>query len=161
MSNPPPPPPPYPSYPPYDQDTSHLNTLSIFYYILAGLQCLGGCVGIIYIGLGVMLGLAGAAGGNHGGDAAAGATMGGALACVGVVILVIVGGLAYLNFLAGQSLRQRKRLALIYVMAAIACLNLPLGTILGIFTFVVLSRPSVKASFENASGATSGLPNSP
>jgi hypothetical protein len=42
---------------------------------------------------------------------------------------------------------RRRRLMLCYVTAALACLQMPFGTCLGIFTFIVLGRPSVKASF--------------
>ena len=140
---------PYASPNPYDQDTSHLNTLSIFYFILAGLQALGTCLGLGYVVLGVMLGLVGVAGSGHdNGGAAAGVGLGGMFACLGIFVMLVIGTFAYLNFLTGKSLRQRKRKTLCQVMAAIACLNVPLGTVLGVFTFVVLSRPSVKASFE-------------
>jgi len=32
-------------------------------------------------------------------------------------------------------------------MAAIACINMPFGTALGVFTLIVLARPTVKALF--------------
>jgi hypothetical protein len=38
-------------------------------------------------------------------------------------------------------------------MAAIACLFMPLGTILGVFTIIVLIRPNVKALFEQSAPA--------
>ena len=34
------------------------------------------------------------------------------------------------------------------VIAALECLSVPLGTLLGVFTLVVLSRPSVRDSFD-------------
>ena len=33
------------------------------------------------------------------------------------------------------------------VMAALACLSMPFGTVLGVFTIIVLARPSVQALF--------------
>ena len=48
---------------------------------------------------------------------------------------------------AGRSLSQRKRYTFCLVMACVACLNMPFGTVLGIFTIIVLMRPSVKALF--------------
>ena len=33
------------------------------------------------------------------------------------------------------------------VIAALCCLNMPLGTVLGVFTFIVLTRDSVKAQY--------------
>jgi len=34
------------------------------------------------------------------------------------------------------------------VIAGLSCLNMPLGTVLGIFTLIVLSRESVKVLFK-------------
>jgi hypothetical protein len=135
------------AYQPYDPDQANLNTLSIFYFIFAGLQALIGCFFLIYIGFGIIVGVAGAAGANRPGDAGVAAIFGGAFACFGVALLVICWLWAFLLYKAGRGLRTRKSLTIIYIMAALLCLSVPLGTILGIFTFVVLSRPSVKASF--------------
>lgn len=137
---------PYASTVPYDQDTSSLNTLSIFFFIIAALQALGGLVGLIWIGFGLLFALVGASG-HESGDAAAGATVGGMFACFGIIIIAIAFTFAFLNFLAARSLRRRKRITVCYIMAGVACLWVPLGTILGIFTFMTLAKPGVKDSF--------------
>lgn len=36
----------------------------------------------------------------------------------------------------------------VFVMACVQCANVPFGTALGVFTILVLQRPSVKALFE-------------
>jgi len=41
------------------------------------------------------------------------------------------------------------------VMAAIECIFMPFGTVLGVFTIVVLARPSVKEMFELNAAPTS------
>ncbi len=51
---------------------------------------------------------------------------------------------AILNLISGLCLRARKHRAFSLVVAGIDCLHLPLGTVLGVFTIVVLSRESVK-----------------
>ena len=50
-------------------------------------------------------------------------------------------------FIAGRSLALRKRYSFALVIACIECLFVPFGTILGVFTIIVLSRESVKAFF--------------
>jgi hypothetical protein len=45
-------------------------------------------------------------------------------------------------------LRKRRHRTLSFVMACLTCINIPLGTALGVFTLVVLSRPSVKALYD-------------
>jgi hypothetical protein len=48
-------------------------------------------------------------------------------------------------------LSERRNPTFIMVIAAIQCLNMPLGTALGVFTIVVLQRASVKRLFEHPS----------
>lgn len=55
-----------------------------------------------------------------------------------------IGGLtAY----AGRCIQKRKRKTLIYVMAALNCLFIPYGILLGIFTFIVLGSPAAAEEF--------------
>jgi len=127
-------------------DQSSLDTLSIFYYILAALQVLAGFFPLLYMGCGTMFGIMGATSGRPG-DAGAAAGISAFFICIGLPVLAIVWTFAYLNYLTAKSLRERKRMTLCFAMAIIACLNIPLGTILGVFTLVVLSKPEVKQSF--------------
>jgi hypothetical protein len=48
---------------------------------------------------------------------------------------------------AGRFLAQRKHYMFCVVMAAIECIFLPFGTVLGVFTIIVLMRESVKQLF--------------
>jgi hypothetical protein len=52
---------------------------------------------------------------------------------------------------AGICLKNRRHPILIQIVAALYCLSIPWGTALGVFTFMVLNRPSVKPLFESAS----------
>lgn len=54
---------------------------------------------------------------------------------------------AVLNFLAARGLAQRRHWTLCAVVAGLNCLQMPLGTILGVFTLVVLTRDGVRAGF--------------
>jgi dipeptide/tripeptide permease len=55
------------------------------------------------------------------------------------------------NFLTARAIKQRKNRVLCFITAGYNCLHMPLGTILGVFTFIVLSRSSVRCLFdENA-----------
>lgn len=53
-----------------------------------------------------------------------------------------------LNFLSATFLRQRRNRIFSIVVAAIDCIQIPFGTLLGIFTIMVLSRESVRAVYE-------------
>jgi hypothetical protein len=47
--------------------------------------------------------------------------------------------------MTGRSLALRKRYSFVFVMACVECLFIPFGTVLGVFTIIVLSRESVRA----------------
>lgn len=68
---------------------------------------------------------------------------------MGVAGLVIAIGWtsAGLVLLAGRFLAQRKHYTYCLVVAAIECMFTPFGTVLGVFTIVVLMRDSVKDLF--------------
>jgi hypothetical protein len=70
------------------------------------------------------------------------------LMAVGAGAVLVGWGFAACLVLAGRSLRDRRRYLFCLVMAGLMCvLCNPLGTILGVFTIIVLVRPSVKELF--------------
>ncbi|GMU66913.1 MAG: hypothetical protein AMXMBFR36_31870 [Acidobacteriota bacterium] len=65
---------------------------------------------------------------------------------VGVVVMVLLHLLLYVA--AGRALARRRSWTLCVVAAALALTNLPLGTVLGIFTLMHLVDPGVRAEFD-------------
>jgi hypothetical protein len=55
-----------------------------------------------------------------------------------------------LNIISGICLRMRKCRTFSIVVSGLNCVHIPLGTILGIFTIVVLARDSVRELYEAA-----------
>jgi hypothetical protein len=53
-----------------------------------------------------------------------------------------------LNVISGCCLRARKHRTFSLVVAGINCVHLPLGTVLGVFTIIVLIRDSVRELYE-------------
>ncbi len=127
------------------QDQDHLNLLGIFYYVWAGLSAFGGVASLFVFVL--MIGGMSAAMANSG--------QGGGLPAEIMVIMVIIVvfsvvlslGSAVLYYYCGRFLRERRKRTFCFVIAVITCMSVPLGTILGIFTIVVLNRPSVQDAF--------------
>jgi hypothetical protein len=58
--------------------------------------------------------------------------------------------------LAGRFLAQRVYYTFCFVVAALECIFVPFGTILGVFTIVVLQRSTVKEMFTSASQGGGG-----
>ena len=54
----------------------------------------------------------------------------------------------HLLIIAGRFLPRRKHYLFVFVVARCECLFMPFGTILGVFTIILLSRESMKSTFE-------------
>jgi hypothetical protein len=72
---------------------------------------------------------------------------GGIFVGLGGCLMFAALGMAALAFLVGRSLPHRRRRTFCMVMAGLMCLSVPVGTVLGVFTLIVLARPSVAALF--------------
>ena len=65
-----------------------------------------------------------------------------------VVAAILVGwSFAATILIAGRRLSQRRSHTFCLVAACLACLFMPFGTILGVFTLLVLLKPGVKQRF--------------
>lgn len=136
---------PAPSVDTAAQDLEHLRLLSIFHYIVAGITALFSLFPVIHL----VIGIAMVTGKMEAGDPDA------AIAgwfFVGIAVLFIAFGLTFAGFIAyaGRCLRQRRRHTLCLVVAALECMMMPFGTVLGVFTLILLTKPPVKALFADA-----------
>jgi len=77
-------------------------------------------------------------------------------ALIGAVLFVIGIAMAICILIVGRSLAHYKHYSFALVMACIECFFVPFGTILGVFTIVVLSRESVRVLFPPAAVRTPG-----
>ncbi|NNJ85601.1 MAG: hypothetical protein HKP20_00385 [Akkermansiaceae bacterium] len=66
---------------------------------------------------------------------------------MGLLLLVLAVG----NFLSAGYMKRRKNRTFSLVVAGINCLQVPMGTVLGVFTIMVLLRDTVVKSYENRS----------
>ncbi|MCL4206215.1 MAG: hypothetical protein KJ000_27340 [Pirellulaceae bacterium] len=128
------------------QDEEHLRLLSIFHYVVGGLTALAACFPFIHLAVGIAL-VSGAfpvPQGQQGPPPILGWIF------IATASVLILGGwtMAVAVVLAGRFLARRVHYMYCLVVAAVECLFMPLGTILGVFTIIVLIRPSVKAFFE-------------
>ncbi len=81
------------------------------------------------------------------------------------VLYGFIGGIlilsATLNFLSGVFLKRRKHRIFSIVVAALNCLHVPFGTILGVLTIIVLSRDSVRRMYGEQLSTPPGYPATP
>ncbi len=122
-----------------NQDEQYLKLLSVFHYVVGGLAAFFACIPIILLSIGVAM-LVGAIDGVPG-------FAGVLLVMIAMVAILIGWTLAVCIIIAGRCLAKRKRYMFCLVMAAISCIFMPFGTVLGVFTIIVLMRPSVDGLF--------------
>lgn len=129
-----------------NQDEEHLRLLSIFHYVVGGLHGLAACLPFIHLAVGIGL-VSGAFPVQHGHERPP-PSVGWLFIFIGSVFILGGWSLAVVILLAGRFLARRRHYMYCFVVAAIECLLMPLGTALGVFTIIVLVRPSVKALFQ-------------
>lgn len=61
-------------------------------------------------------------------------------------LMIVTGGLS--NLVSGRFIQQRRHRVFSLIVAGLNCLCFPFGTVLGVFTFVVLLRESVAQVYE-------------
>ena len=129
-----------------EQDENHLDLLAVFHYVVAGLTALLSLFPLIHVAIGLFLAVA------------ADDFFGWFFIVIGSMFCVLGMTLAACIFMAGKCLSRRTRYWFAFIVACVQCLFMPFGTVLGVFTIVVLSRPSVKRRFGLLLPATPAAP---
>ena len=131
------------------RDMDHLRLLSIFYFISAGLSGFFALFPLLYAVMGLMfLSLPGQL--HHAADNPPPAMFGWLLFGFGIGFTILLLVFAAVKLLAGLAIRKRRHRLFVLIVAGFSCLLIPYGTLLGVFTFIVLGRPSVAALFATA-----------
>jgi hypothetical protein len=128
------------------QDREHLRILSICHCIYAALSGLGSLfVGGLYLFMGTIFFSVPTGAGNPPGPPP---EFGWMMVILGSGILLFGLAVTVCVALAGYYLSRFRRRIFCFVVAGLVCINVPLGTVLGVFTIIVLVRPSVRDLFE-------------
>jgi hypothetical protein len=131
------------------RDEEQLNLLSTFHYVVAGICALcWGTFPLLHLFMGLMVMRTDFPQPHDGPALPFTPREFGALFVVIAGVLIAVGWtMGILLFVAARNLRRRTRYQYCFVIAAISCVLMPFGTVLGIFTLIVLNRPAVKELF--------------
>lgn len=131
------------------QDEEQLRLLAIFHNVVAGLGVLFSLFPILHLAMGVML-LTGQFDPGKPGEGPPPAFFGWFFVVFSVVWIVVGLTASACVFLAGRYLRRRERYMFCLVVAGVMCAFAPFGTVLGVFTILVLQRQTVKDAFASA-----------
>ncbi|MCE0497640.1 MAG: hypothetical protein LV481_06820 [Methylacidiphilales bacterium] len=134
-------------------DRDRLKILEIAYYIAGVMTIVGVSFLLIHFTIFLLLGLhpqifahQTGADGHQGNPPPPGLFLG----LAGVIAIIILLGWIFGAFqiYAGHCMKKRRHLLLVMIVAGFECVFIPWGTALGVFTFIVLNRPTVKWLFE-------------
>ncbi len=125
-------------------DKEHLRILSIFFYVVAGLCFLFSLVPLIHLTVGILI-----VNGVIGPDTADPDLQPFGWILIAVASTFILMGITFSVLLAqtGRFISSYRNHTFCVVIAGIACCFIPFGTVLGVFTIVVLMRDSVRELF--------------
>jgi hypothetical protein len=127
------------------QDEDHLRLLVIFHYVVAGLAGLFALFPVVHLVLGLVCILAPEKFQGQGGPPPA--FIGWMFVVFAAVFITIGWVFAAFVFTTGRFLAKRRHYLFCLVMGGVECIFMPFGTVLGVFTIVVLMRESVKQLF--------------
>lgn len=128
-----------------NRDEENLRLLTLFHYVVAGLAAVFALIPVIHLAMGLFL----IFGTSHfkGQGELPPAFLGWFFVIFASVFIVLGLTMAIFILINGQCLAKRSHFMFCQVMACVECLFMPFGTVLGVFTLIVLSRESVRLRF--------------
>jgi hypothetical protein len=134
-------------------DVEHLRLLRIGYLLQGAMYAIASAFGTIYCVIGLILMIVAPHSDGRNGDPR---LIGGFMVILGIALALGLAAFGGLLLYAARCLRLRQSRGLCLVAATLTCLQIPIGTAIGISTFMVLGRRGVRAMFD--SGAASAPP---
>jgi hypothetical protein len=129
-------------------DVQHLKLLRLFHYIWGTFCCLFGLIGVIYAWIGeAMLGSFQRV---PSGQENTPLIFGQLFVAFSVFDVVLLETCGIVSLLVAGNYGARRSYYTCFAASVFNCVMIPVGTVLGVFSLIVLTRPSVKALFNEA-----------
>jgi hypothetical protein len=133
-----------------DDDLRYLNLVSIFHYVVAGIAGLFACFPIFHLAIGLSF-LGEIPNMADQGDVPFPFMLFPILFTVIPAVLILFGWLfAIAVALTGYFIQQRRMHTFCLVMGAVETMFMPFGTVLGVFTLILLTKADIKKLFVSA-----------
>jgi hypothetical protein len=125
----------------------NIKLLSIFHYAFAGLVAAFSCIPIIHIILGVIMLVSPETMCSDDCKEAPPEFLGWIFIGIGAFVMMIGFAFAGMVVATGRFLARRRHHKFCIAVAAVCCLFMPIGTVLGVFTLITLTKPEAESLF--------------
>ncbi len=132
-------------------DDRNIDLLAIFHYVVGGLTALFSCLFLLHVAMGIAMLC-----GTFDGKDAPPKVFAWLFILFPSIFILIGWTLAGFIIAAGRKLKRRVAWTFCLVVAGIECVLMPFGTVLGVFTIMVLMKDSVKQMF-TANNTSDGI----
>lgn len=131
-----------------ENQNDHLKLLSVFHFVVAGLAGLFACFPIFHLMMGISMLSGEFFPAGTGVEFPAPFTTFGLMFTILPAVMILLGwAFAVALAVSGYFLSRRRNYLYCLVMAAVSCIFVPFGTVLGAFTIAILMKDEVKAQF--------------
>ena len=136
-----------------NEEAQQLDLLAVFHYVVGEFTALFACFPFIHVSLGALV-----MSGKLNGPEPAARAVGLIVVIIGSFFILCGWALAAAILVAGRKLKQRKSRTYCLVIGALECMLMPFGTVLGVFTLILLMKDSTRALFAGGAPAPAGVP---
>jgi uncharacterized membrane protein YGL010W len=126
--------------------SDQLNLLATFHYIVGGIGVFMACLPLIHLTIGIAM-LNGSIPMNNNQNEISPNLVGVIFIVMGSLFFVIGQCVAWLTIYSGKQIKARKKHTFSFVLGCVLCMFMPFGTILGVFTIILLSKQEVKVMY--------------
>lgn len=132
-----------------DENESHLDNLSVAHYAAGALMVAVACLPLFHMFIGLFM-VFGEESFMPNAKEKPPELFGWLFFAMGLIFFLIGQVIAGCVIASGRFLKQRKNYTFSFIIACVSCALFPFGTILGVFTIIVLSREAVKLKYGRA-----------
>lgn len=129
-----------------EKNLENLRILGAFYYVVACFAAMIALIPMIHLAIGSILLIVSSFNPK---EMFPLGLVGGVFVAVAAFLILLGATFGTCLFFAGRFLRQTRHYYYCLVMGGVACVFFPWGTILGVFTLILLSKPEVKELFKD------------
>ncbi|MBN9690444.1 MAG: hypothetical protein J0M24_09395 [Verrucomicrobia bacterium] len=135
-------------------DDEHLKLLSLGYLVSGGFTAVFSLFGLFYAGMGLFMLAVTMTQKSSSAPPVAVALLFGTMGLLFLAIFIVV---TLCKFRVASCLKQRRGRTFCLIVAGLTAIAFPYGTMLSVFTFLVLCRPSVVQQFNAPSAPTASV----